>query len=166
MTTTDQQIAERLVETFEERSETRGESGLSIYPHMVYSPGYTAVRVLDTTLWDTEDEHDDLSDKDDKDESVETALAHAEEVLADVSEALRAIMDETTVLDHAFDALRQGAASDPEPVAMFTDDSDEQNQDVSIVVLRGSATIEMFRQWAERNGILHRDRDVDGTHRS
>lgn len=61
----------------------------------------------------------------------------------------------------AFVTLRDAAAKDPDPVSMFTE-GDEQQHGCSVVVLRGQQVIEMFRQWAERNGILHRDRDVDG----
>lgn len=67
-------------------------------------------------------------------------------------------------LEDAFDVLREWTAGDPDPVSMVTE-GDERRQEISVVVLRGHAVIEMFRQWAERNELFDRERDIDGTRR-
>ena len=72
--------------------------------------------------------------------------------------------DERDIWD-AVDEICQHTAGDPDPVSMMTDGEDVRRSDLSVVVLRGRAVIEMFRQWAERNNIYERQRDIDGSFR-
>ena len=85
---TDLEIATKLVKIFEERSED-SDTGLMIAPHLVWTSGYVAVNVFDTTIWDSEDETDGPEDG----ETVETALSHATDALNDIIGALQALTE-------------------------------------------------------------------------
>ena len=62
------------------------------------------------------------------------------------------------------------ADRDPDRVSMLTL-GDEDHAECSIVVIKGHAEVELFRQWAERNGLLDRSTcfcasaDCDRIHR-
>lgn len=62
----------------------------------------------------------------------------------------------------AMDTLLKASKDDPDPVTMFTSVDQRGVHQASVVVLRGPAVVEMFRQWAERNGIYNRDNGPDG----
>ena len=82
MLTNADKIALRLVATFSQRCK---DNAFFIPPHAVIGMAYTAVQVLDTTIWDTED---DNSPPDDDFDTYETALAHAENAIRELITAM------------------------------------------------------------------------------
>lgn len=68
--------------------------------------------------------------------------------------------------DDALDVVIGATEGDPDPVSMITQFKVRPEEPTAtVVVLRDPAVIEMLRQWAERQGIYRRDRDIDGTPR-
>jgi hypothetical protein len=66
----------------------------------------------------------------------------------------------------AMDILIAASSGDPDPVSMFTYVGKNGHDATSVVVMRGEATIEMFRQWAERNAYYNRANGFDGKPRA
>ncbi len=84
----DLEIAQKLVEVFEERSEGSA-SGEMISPHVMANPTYTAVRFFGTIIWDTQDE---CAPPEHGNETFESALAHSEEAIRSIIAALSALL--------------------------------------------------------------------------
>lgn len=84
----DLEIAQKLVEVFEERSEG-STSGEMLSPHVLASSTYTSVRILDAIIWDTQDE---CAPPEHGNETFESALAHAEGVIQSVIAAMSALL--------------------------------------------------------------------------
>jgi hypothetical protein len=58
--------------------------------------------------------------------------------------------------------LLRDAEGDSDRVSMLTLGDDENKSEAAIVVIRGNAEIELFRQWAERNRIFTRGKSIGG----
>lgn len=56
--------------------------------------------------------------------------------------------------------LIKDAHCDSDPVSMYTTGTDENREELAVVVLKGAHTIELFRQWATRTGALTHGKPV------